>query len=173
MSSVIKALILGEMKDLECVEEALKRLNITYKTQGNFLVINNDIRLEKMKTGIKVLYQRRYESSYVQMNNLVANLTRTYAKVLEEKIERLKLEEARLQEEKTLQKFNEAERKAELLKIERERLKLEAIKRKEEIELQKTIQTKREKIKELAQKLGFKVNKEVKGKETIFVFVRS
>ena len=61
MSSVIKALILGEMKDLECVEEALKRLNISYTTQGNFLIISTDIKLEKLTTGVRVVYQTSYE----------------------------------------------------------------------------------------------------------------
>ncbi len=173
MSSVIKALILSEMKDMECVEEALKRLNISYTTQGSFLVISNDIKLEKLTTGVRVVYQTSYELGNEQVNNLVANLTRTYATVLEEKIERLKLEEARLQEDKTLQKFNKADQEAELRRIERERLKLEAVKRKEEIELQKTIQIKGEKIKKLAKKLGYRVNKDSNGKETIFVLVRS
>lgn len=173
MSSVIKALILGEMKDLECVEEALKRLNISYTTQGNFLIISTDIKLEKLTTGVRVVYQTSYELGNEQVNNLVANLTRTYATVLEEKIERLKLEEARLQEDKILQKFNKADQEAELRRIERERFKLEAVKRKEEIELQKTIQIKGEKIKKLAKKLGYRVNEDSKGKETIFVLVRS
>ena len=66
----------------------------------------------------------------------------TYTKLLEEKIERLKLEEARLHEKEALKEFAEEERKQKERELRKERMRLEAIKRREEAALKKQIEEK-------------------------------
>jgi len=169
MSSVVRAILLRKLLDHECVEEALKEMNMAYSKTDSLIKINEDVSIALTKKGAELKY--RTERNF-QTNAFVEKLTKAYTKRLEEKIERLKLEEARLNEKEALEDYAERERKQKERELRKERLRLEAIRRREETALRTKIEEKVGALKEQAKKLGYILKQEVKGKERVLVFVR-
>jgi uncharacterized protein YaaW (UPF0174 family) len=107
-----------------------------------------------------------------EINSFVHKLERAYKTILDEKIEKIKLEEARMKEKDLLSQLSSEEVRSKELELRKERMRLEAVKRKEENELKKQIEEKVAAIKEKAMKLGYQIKEEVRGKEKVMVLVR-
>lgn len=172
MSTIVRAILMRELLDPECVEEALKVINMNYTKTGALITINQYLSINLTKKGAELKYTTAENWQNHDVNSFIEKLTITYTKLLEEKIERLKLEEARLQEKEALKEFAEEERKQKERELRKERMRLEAIKRREEAALRKQIEEKISALKQRAKKLGLTLSEEIKGKERRLVFVR-
>ena len=160
------------MLDIECIASALDALGQKYTRIENGYHLSNNATIMVINGKTEIKYRERDEYMDIAINKFIQELTKTYVKKLNEKIERLKLEEARIKEKSALEIFSETERKQREKEIEMERVKLESIKRKEEIALKRKIEEKAAKLKEKAAQLGYRISEEVKGKERIFVLIR-
>lgn len=172
MSSHVRAFIIHKMIDIDCIEEALKTLGKTYTRTSNHIIIDQNIEINVTQQGAKLIYQSGYSPERLDINKFVFELTQAYERSLQEKIERLRLEEAKMKEQNVLSQFSEEERIRKENEIRKEKMRLEAIKRKEEADLKKQIEQKVSALKEKAASLGYEVKEEVRGKERIMVMVR-
>jgi len=173
MSSRVKAFILQDMNDVECIEEALDAMGESYTKNQNQIVISPNLKIDisSHQAELEVTYDRA-DSNHINTNQFIADLTKEYNKIIKEKIERLKLEEAKVRESEVLEQFSEDEKRKKELKLKKERLRLEAIKRKEKAELRKKISEKANAIRDKAKKLGYQIKEEVKGEERVMVLIR-
>jgi hypothetical protein len=179
MSSVVKAILTGSLMDVACVEETLKAMGIEYRRVSGLFIIQhslelknspyNSVELFETTNGVSIRYQSAYSS---ETNRFIEKFIKSYKAGLEEKIRKVKLDEARLQEEAAIKKFSEEELLREKLKIKREKERLEELKRREEEELKRQLDEKLKIIKEKAQKQGYAIREEIQGKEKVLVLVR-
>ena len=172
MSSIVKAILLRKLLDHQCVEDALKEMNVSFEKTGDLLKISNDLSILFSRKGAEIKYRTRGALEETELTSFTENLTRAYTRLLEEKIRQLKLEEAQLKEKKALKQFAEEERKEMERELRKERMRLEAIKRREETALKVKIEKTISALKEKAKKLGFYLRQETKEKEQVLVFVR-
>lgn len=173
MSTIVRAFLLRELMDAECIEESLKEINHAYTKSKNKIILDQNLAIEMTPSGARLNYIIQEGWNNVEINSFIEKLTKAYTKKLNEKIERLKLEEAKMREVEALKQFAEDERKQRELEFRTERMKLEAIKRKEEVALKKQIEEKTTALKQKALQLGYQVKEEIKGKERILVLLRS
>lgn len=169
MSTIAKAMILQDLLDVECIEEALNELHVEYVREPGRLNLGEELYITLLPRGTKLNFT---DENSIEANKLALDLTRAYKEALERKIERLRIEEIRLKEGEALQQFSEDERRRKALELEKERRKAEAVKRKEETSLRRKIAEKTRLIKEKAMKLGYQITEQVKGKERVMVLVR-
>lgn len=179
MSSVVKAILTGNLMDIECVEETLRVMGVKYSRHSGLFIIQqspelkespyNSVELFETPAGISIRYQSAFSS---ETNKFIEKFVKSYKERLEEKIRKVKLDEARLQEEAAMKKFSEEELTREKLKLKREKERLEEVKRREEEELKKQVDEKLKLIKEKAQKQGYAIREEIQGKEKVLVLVR-
>ncbi len=172
MSSIVKAILLRKLLDNQCIEDALKKMDVSFKKTGEILRISNDLSIVLSRKGAEIKYQTRGGLQETELNSFVEKLTLTYTSLLEEKIRQLKLAEARLNEEHALKEYAERERKQRERELRKERMRLETIKRREEAALKVKIEKTIFALKEKARKLGFQIKQETKEKEQVLVFVR-
>ena len=173
MSAIVRAILLRKLLDHTCVEDALKEMGVIYTKTGEVIKVSNStINIHLSKKGAEIKYRTREELQTQDVNSFIENLTLTYTKKLEEKIARLKMEEARLNEDESLELYAEEERKKRERDLRKERMRLESIKRREEAALKVKIGKKVEALKVRAKKLGLFLKQEQKGKERVLVFVR-
>lgn len=172
MSTIVRAILMRELLDPECVEEALKVMSTNYTKTRTLITINQHLSIDLTRKGAEFKYTTTEGWQNQDVNSFIEKLTITYTKLFEEKIERLKLEEARLHEKEALKEFAEEERKQRERELRKERMRLEAIKRREKAALEKQIEEKISALKQKAKKLGLTLSEEIKGKERRLVFVR-
>lgn len=172
MSSIVRAFLLRQLTDIECIEEALKALGKECTHTENQIIINQNLRLDLTAWGAKLNYRTEMYTTGFEINHFIEDLMKEYSKRLEEKIERLKLEEARIKEKVAFDQFSEEERRQKENGLRKERMRLEAIKRKEEAYLKKQIEQKVVAIREKAAQLGYQIKEELKGKERVIVLVQ-
>lgn len=166
---VAKAIIPLNMLDLECVDATIKEMGIAYKIDNGTYRLANNLSLTMTPTGVSVTYNE----SNIDANRFIDKFIGIYKIKQEEKVKKLRLEQARLQEEAILNQYSEEELKKERAKIRRNELALEDIKRKE-IELQKkkitdTITS----LKEKAKKMGYNVREENQGQEKVLILIKN
>jgi len=172
LSSHIRAVLLRKILDVEVLRDTLREMGINYTESGNRLTLDNSVTLGITEKGVNLNVRIREQWNNITVNQFSEELTRTYTMLLEEKIERLKLEEAQLKENEALEQHEAEENKARMLALKKERLRLEAVRRKEELDLKRQIEEKVIAIKNKAMKLGYQIKEEVKGKEKIMVLIR-
>ncbi len=168
MSSSIRAIILKNYIDIECVTASLNMLGINYRDNGTNISLDNGINLINKNSEISISYLSNNQTHL----KFISEFPKIYEKVLAEKIEKIRIEEAKLKEVTALSQFSEKEFKEEERRIRFERKRLEEIKRKEEKELKEKIAASVKNIKEKAEKFGFVVKEEIRGKEKILQLVR-
>lgn len=168
MSSLTRAIILKNYTDIQCVKASLNMLGFNYMDNGINISLDNGINLINKNSEISISYLSDNQTHL----KFISNFPKTYEKILAEKIEKMRIEEAKLREAAALNTFSEKERKEEEMRIHLERKKLEEIKRKEEKELKEKIAASVKNIKEKAEKFGFVVKEEIRGKEKILQLVR-
>ena len=149
-----RAIILRNLNDREAIEEALKVMKCHYVLKGNTIEITEDMGIELVPSGTQLRYIIRDNWQNLKLNTFIDDLNRNYDQVLNDRIEKLKLEEARLKEKAILEKFSET------------------VKRKESAQLKRIIEEKATAIRERAARLGYRVKEEVRGKEKVMVLVR-
>ena len=164
MSHISKAVIHRAFHDRECIQEALEELNVSYRQQGNSYVIGGGLTIENTSNGclINYYYERPEHLSFL------SDFTRMYDLKIEEKIEKLRLEEARFKEEAALQQFSQEEIRKQELELRRKRMKMEN-ERKKELE---KINQKVNNILERAKKYGYEIREERVGTERIIQLVK-
>ena len=167
-----RAIILRNLNDREAIEEALKVMKCHYVLKGNTIEITEDMGIELVPSGTQLRYIIRDNWQNQKLNTFIDDLNRNYDQVLNDRIEKLKLEEARLKEKAILEKFSEEEKKKKELALRKKRLLLETVKRKESAQLKRIIEEKATAIRERAARLGYRVKEEVRGKEKVMVLVR-
>jgi len=168
MSSSTRAIILKNYTDIECVTASLNMLGLNYRDNGTNISLDNGINLINKNSEISISYLSNNKAHL----KFISDFPKTYDKILAEKIEKMRIEEAKLKEAAALNQFSEKERKEQEMRIRLERKKLEEIKRKEEKELKEKIAASVKNIKEKAEKFGFVVKEEIRGKEKILQLVR-
>jgi hypothetical protein len=87
---------------------------------------------------------------------------------IEEKIQKLRLEEARVKEEAALQQFSQEERRKQELELRRKRMKMENERKKELEEKNRKVNN----ILERAKKYGYEIREERVGTERIIQLVK-
>jgi superfamily II RNA helicase len=157
------------MKDLECVEQTLNALGIAYKKENGVYKLANNFFLTETPNGISITYN----NINIDANKYIDTFIKTYNVKLEEKIKRIRMAEASLQEEAILKKYSDEELKREQVKIKREKQALDDL-RSKELEGQKNkINETIIKLKEKAKKFGYTVKEEVQGKEKVLIMIKS
>ena len=167
-----RAIILRNLNDREAIEEALKAMKCHYVLKGNTIEITGEMAIELTSAGAQLRYIIRDNWQNQKLNTFIDDLNRNYDQILNDRIEKLKLEEARLNEKAILDKFSEEEKKKKELALRKERMRLEAVKRKESAQLMRIIEEKAVTIRERAARLGYRIKEEVRGKDKVMVLVR-
>lgn len=175
MSNITRAVIIqSKFHDLECVFEALEQMGVRYSrvgTQNNYRVDIPEYYLRFECRGNTVYAV--YDTENTRAKQFIYEFMKVYKKVLDEKLERLHLEELKLHEQQVLAeiaKQEELRRRAQ--KIKRRRLQLEKARKREEIEMRREIEQKKKIIVERAKRLGYDIREEVHGNEIVLVLVR-
>lgn len=168
MSSLVKAIILRQMKDREVLLQTLDEMCVRFTNVTNQLLLENEIILEKQGKNLIA----KYRTTNQVANQFLQDLIHLYVKNFQIKIERLRQQEAELAEQKTLKQIEEEQFKEKTLQLKRERLRLERLKRQEDQQLQKEIDQKAKIIKERAEKLGYVIQEEIREKKRVLVLVR-
>jgi len=168
----MRAVFLRKILDAEVLRDTLREMGINHTESGSRLTLENSVTLDITEKGVNLNVRIREQWNNTTLNQFSEELSKTYTKLLEEKIERLKLEEAQLRESEALEQHEVEENKARMLALKKERLRLEAVRRKEELDLKRQVEEKVAAIKKKAIKLGYQIKEEVKGKERIMVLIR-
>lgn len=166
MSTIIRALILGVMHDVDCVKETLAGLNASYTIRGENFVLANGVTIERDGSGLKLSY------SDLQAGPFLEAFTKAYRLTVESKLEALRLEEAKLREEAALRGMAESEREAEVKRLRAERERLEAVRRREAEAMHQVCDEKAQRIHEVAKARGFTIHESVQGRQRVLVLVR-
>lgn len=172
MSNITKAVILqSKFYDKECIIETLRRMNIKFIEQGKIIMIPDlNFRLVMEKDAFTVVYDNLYAE---QVKQFISRFMYIYRKTFEEKLERIRLEELKIQEEKILAEVaRQKELEQRMLELRKKRMRLEKIKKKEEIERKREIANKVKEIIENAKKYGYEIKVEEKENERVIVLVR-
>lgn len=164
MSHISKAVIRRAFHDRECIQESLEKLNVCYNQQGNSYVIGSGLTIENTSEGCLINY---YAGSPEHLS-FISNFTKMYDLKIEEKIEKLRLEEARVKEEAALQQFSQEERRKQELELRRKRMKMENERKKELEEKNQKVNN----ILERAKKYGYEIREERVGTERIIQLVK-
>jgi hypothetical protein len=172
MSSLVRAFVMRELLDSSCVEDALKEMQCDYLKEGNIIRIRQNLTITLTANGAEVSYNLRDSWQNEDVNSFMQTLAKTYAAKLEQKIEILKMNEARARENEVLGLFKEEERRTTEVRLRNERMRLEAIKRREEESLRLKIIGKVAAIKEKAKHLGYGVKEETREKEVVLVLIK-
>lgn len=167
MSTIIRAVIAGVMQDLSCVEESLARLGMSHSVRGDQFVLANGVTIERATSGLILSH-----SDDVQVGKFVQAFASTYRAIVEARIAALRLEEARLREEVTLQAMDETARRLELIQLQADRQRLELAQRQERQAMRQLCEEKAVAIRKAAEARGFTVREEVRGPKRILVLVR-
>ncbi len=168
MSSHVRAVILRDLKDIECVKETLEQLEISYNFVGKNLVLSNNIKLQEETEGLRATFN----TTNTQANSFLETFVKEYIKNFQAKLERIRLEEAKAKEAVALKQITDEEFRVRQLQLQRERRRLEQIKQQEELAFKQKIDQKVQKIMTRAEKLGYQIQEQVKGKERVLVLVR-
>ncbi len=187
-----------KFEDEECLLNALKEKNVEFSVNNGQIVINRpqSIKFVKKGTSYVVEYEalteivdrgirasrwgiignetekgkRMVDSRTREVYRFIDDIEDIYDRFLNEKIEKLKLEQYEKESLREIQN-EEEERKTRIMR-EREIKRLERIKRKREKERRKMVEEKTEKLKERAKMLGYEIEEQVVNDERILVLVR-
>jgi hypothetical protein len=161
----------------EDLKKALERTGLRYHIlQNGDIEINDILTLQKTTQGYTAIF--KVEMRYTQLTSkgrqtemkvmsTLSNIESAYRNIVEERVERIKYEESRLQE-----MTSEEERKKKEILLKRERMKIERLRKKEEDMKRKSIEEKIEKLRTKAKSMGYEVQEEVRENERVLVLVR-
>lgn len=164
MSHISKAVIQRAFHDQECIQKALEELNVNSRQQGNSYVIGDGLTIENTSNGCLINYYPEYQHHL----SFISDFSRMYDLKIEEKIQKLRLEEARVKEEAALQQFSQEERRKKELELRRKRMKMENERKKELEEKNRKVNN----ILERAKKYGYEIREERVGTERIIQLVK-
>lgn len=173
MSHRVRYMLVRNMRDLECIEKALDLLGANYVKSGKDYVLKNGTLINKgCCYRFEYIENESLPLGAIDIHSFVQKFTKTYEKVLDEKISKIRIEEANLKAKQIAEQFTEEEKRKEESKLKLERARLEEIKRKELEEKKLKIQEAEKKIRENAAKANFQVKEEMQGGKKVLVCVR-
>lgn len=172
MSHRVKYALIPDMHDTECIEKALQQLGAKYVKAGRDYVLEN-CRLNNQGTGYQLQYIE-YETPFgaIDVHSFVQKLRKTYEKLLDEKIARIRLEESKLKARQIADQFTAEEKRKEESRLKIEAAQLEELRRKEHEEKKRKTQEAVAKIKENAAKSNYLVREEMQGTKKVLVLVK-
>ena len=188
-AKIRKVFLNTKFEDEECLVGALKDNGIHFTLAYNGIDVQDMETLRFVKEGSHYVVEfqaqtevyngqeretergkRMVASQSARINKFINNIESSYDRLLDEKIERLKLE----QYEQNMSQEVETEMKERQNTIiaKREIKRLERIKRKREMEKKKMIDEKVKKLRERAEMLGYEIEEKVENNERVMVLVR-
>ncbi len=172
MSTITRSFILKEMRDKELVFETLKRLNQSFQIQNELISVSNGVELTTSSSGVIAKFEEPHMGQVPEKNRFIKELQATYLICLQEKIERLRKEQALGLERQALEKIELKEKREKDLEIKRELSRLESLKKAEERAMKEKVDEKVKILQDRGKNMGYNVEIMTQGTKKVVVFTR-